>query len=250
VVEFWIGLVGGILIGASGCGTGSLLTPLLILSGYKPAIAIGTGLGVSVVCKLSATFIHRWLGHWPGRAAWVLIASGVVGVALAASAGSALFAVGSPEADRWLRRLLAVTLLASAVGLLTNGNAANPAHLPTQSNHRTIAMLSGIGVGALMSLTSAGSGTVLVPILTLTTPWEVRQLAAASNVFGWVVGGMGLAFHLHLRSFDGVLFAKLLLGLTPGVVAGTLLSRRIKRPWFVRGTGLVALFLGTRLLLV
>lgn len=52
--EIVIGLLGGTLIGATGIGSGSLLTPLLILAGYEPSVAVGTGLATLIVSKLAA----------------------------------------------------------------------------------------------------------------------------------------------------------------------------------------------------
>ena len=52
VLEFWIGAAGGLLIGSTGVGLGLIMTPLLIVAGYSPAVAVGTGLGVSVVTKV------------------------------------------------------------------------------------------------------------------------------------------------------------------------------------------------------
>jgi len=65
--EFLIGTAGGLLIGSTGAGLGLLVTPLLILLGYSPSVAVGTGLAVSVVSKLAGTLMHDRLGHWPGR---------------------------------------------------------------------------------------------------------------------------------------------------------------------------------------
>ena len=83
MLEFWIGTAGGILIGSTGAGLGLLVTPLLILAGYSPAVAVGTGLGVSVVTKLVGAVVHDRLGHWPGREVWILLAGGAAGVAVA-----------------------------------------------------------------------------------------------------------------------------------------------------------------------
>ncbi|PYU98491.1 MAG: hypothetical protein DMG26_18545, partial [Acidobacteria bacterium] len=63
--EFLIGVAGGLLIGSTGAGLGLLVTPLLILIGYSPSVAVGTGLAVSVVSKLAGTLMHDRLGHWP-----------------------------------------------------------------------------------------------------------------------------------------------------------------------------------------
>src|SRR5437899_5321242 len=96
-----IGLAGGVLIGATGAGAGSLLTPLLILAGYRPALAVGTGMGSLFVSKLVGSVAHRRLGHWPGRIGWLVIVGGFVGVGLASAAFGRL---GQPGGETALRR--------------------------------------------------------------------------------------------------------------------------------------------------
>ncbi len=77
----------------------------------------------------------------------------------------------------------------------------------------------------------------------------VPQLAAASNLFGWVVGALSVVLYSRLGQFDLALFGKVLVGLMPGLFAGALASRRIPRRWFVLALGLTGLYLGARLLL-
>ena len=110
MLEFWIGTAGGILIGSTGAGLGLLVTPLLILAGYNPAVAVGTGLGVSVVSKVVGAVVHDRLGHWPGREVWVLLAGGAAGVAVAWCLISAVVLPARIDHDAWLKRALAIML--------------------------------------------------------------------------------------------------------------------------------------------
>lgn len=248
MLETWIGLVGGILIGATGAGVGSLVTPLLILAGHRPAVAVGTGLGVLVASKFTGAVVHQRLGHWPGRAAWILVAGGVLGVPLAWGIASTCLPLGTPHSDLWLRRVLAASLLATALSLRFC-ETQDPRLRPWNADKSPVLLfLAGLVVGALMTLTSAGSGSLLVPLLLLTTAWGVPQLAAMSNLFGWIVGILSVALHVRLGHLEAPLFAAVMLGLLPGVVAGALLSRCIARRWFVLGMDLVAVYLGMRLL--
>jgi uncharacterized membrane protein YfcA len=114
---------------------------------------------------------------------------------------------------------------------------------------RALLLPIGLGVGTVQALTSAGSGGLLTPILASTTDWKVPQMAAASNLFGALVGALSVGFYLNLGDFNTHLFAKVLLGLLPGVLAGSLLSRWISRYWFVRGIAAMTTVIGVRLLL-
>ncbi len=246
--EFLIGAAGGLLIGSTGAGLGLLVTQLLILVGYSPSIAVGTGLAVSVVSKLAGTLMHDRLGHWPGREFWIVLAGGVSGVAVAWGILRTWLAPGQLDVDLWLKRALAVMLILAAIALLKI-DRSRARRLVERGLSRALLFPIGLGVGTLQALTSAGSGTLLVPLLASTTDWEVPQMAAVSNLFGCVVGALSVGMYFRLGDFDPRLFVMVLTGLLPGVVAGSLASRWISRGWFVRGIAAVTTCVGVRLLL-
>src|SRR5207244_7706465 len=86
--------------------------------------------------------------------------------------------------------------------------------------------VTGAVVGGFVTLTSAGSGSLLVPLLLTITAWGVPQLAATSNLFGWIVALLSFALHVGTQSFDPHLFLLVLIGLEHGVAAGVILC-----PW-------------------
>jgi len=247
MLEFWIGAAGGVLIGSTGAGLGLIVTPLLILAGYSPAVAVGTGLGVSVVTKLVGTVVHDRLGHWPGWGVWTLLAGGVAGVAVAWCFASAVVLPGQIDLDVWLKRALAIMLLLAAVAMLKI-DRAQCRRLVGEGKSRALLLPVGLGVGTLQALTSAGSGSLLTPILASTTDWKVPQMAAVSNLFGAIVGALSVGFYFRLGDFNTHLFGRVLIGLLPGVAAGSFLSRLISRYWFVRGLAAVTTAIGVRLL--
>jgi len=248
MVEAAIGIVGGVFIGATGAGLGLLITPLLILAGYSPAIAVGTGLAVSVLSKLAGAVVHRELGHWPGRDVWLLVAGGAVGVVLAFVIIETAVLPRHIDFNLWLKRALAVALMLAAAALLKIDRRRG-ARLAALGRSRSLLLPVGAGVGTLQALTSAGSGSLLVPILASITEWTVAQMAAASNLFGCVVGALSVGLYFHLGQFDSQLFLKVSLGLLPGVIAGGLMSRVISRGWLMRGIAAVTTYVGLRLLL-
>jgi hypothetical protein len=247
MLEFWIGTAGGILIGSTGAGLGLIVTPLLILGGYSPAVAVGTGLGVSVVTKLFGAMVHDRLGHWPEWGVGTLLAGGVAGAALAWGFALAALLPGRIEFDAWLKRALAVVLFLAAIAMLKIDRAQGR-RLVGHGKSRALLLPIGLGVGTLQALTSAGSGSLLTPILASTTDWKVPQMAAVSNLFGALVGALSVGLYFKLGDFSTYLFGKVLLGLLPGVVVGSILSRWISRHWFVRGIAAVTTVIGVRLL--
>jgi uncharacterized membrane protein YfcA len=261
MLEMWIGLLGGILIGATGAGAGLLISPLLILAGYRPAVAVGTGLGVLVASKLVGAVTHYRLGHWPGSAAWLLLAGGAGGVVFTWMVVQVFFPHWTPEMDFWTRRSMACALLALPAIFFVSarknrstsdrlGTSVRTESVPSRAPAGQPAALFAVGmaVGAPVLMTSLGSGSILGPALLLVTDWEVPQLAAVSNWFGLVVGVLSVAAHLKMGNLQIGSFGKLALGLLPGVAVGALLSRKIPRSSFVYGMSMAALFLGARLL--
>ncbi len=249
MVEILIGLLGGILVGATGAGVGSFVTPLLILAGYRPGVAIGTGAGVLVAGKVFGSFTHHRMGHWPGGSAWVLLAGGGSGAVLAWWIARTCLSYQSAGRDVWLTRTMAVALLGAAAGLIIRQNITAQIRGKTRERNPAALFLVGLGVGTPVTLTSAGSGSLLSPALLMVTDWEVSQVAAASNFFGGAVGALSVVVHAGLGTLDVAAFAKVLLGFLPGVAAGTLLSRRIERRWFDYSISAVSIALAGRLLL-
>jgi uncharacterized protein len=249
MTEMWIGLAGGILVGATGAGLGVLVTPLLIFAGYRPAVAIGTGLALAAVSKIAGALAHRQLGHWPGRKAWILMGGGITGVLVTWWLTHAGRALASPEADRWLKRGVAVALLVAALALLVTGGERGMRRVTEGNESRTALLLAGLSVAPVEALTSVGSGSLLGPLLVSTTAWNVPQLAAVGNLFGWLVAVMSVALYFQVGYFDLPLFAKVMMGLLPGLGAGVLLSHRIERRWYARFLGVMGACLALRLLL-
>ena len=249
MLELWIGFAGGILMGATGAGLGVIVTPLLIFAGYRPTVAIGTGLGLAAVSKITGALLHRQLGHWPGRKAWIVMGGGIGGVLATWWFTHKWGVLALPGADNWLKRGVAVAILIAAVALLITGGERKTRPLSRGTENGTALLLAGLSVAPVETLTSVGSGSLLGPLLVSTTAWNVPQLAAVGNLFGWVVAVMSVALYFQLGLFDLPLFAKVLIGLMPGLLAGALLSRKIERRWYARFLGIMGVVLALRLLL-
>ena len=240
--EVLFGLLGGMLIGATGIGSGSLLTPLLIMAGYPPSVAVSTGLSTLVVSKLTGSIAHHSRGNWPGRQGWLVVGGGVLGVAIIAIVARG----GLSPSELFVRRAVAISLFASSIAVwIRSKPAAIASERPTDAR---ALFLSGMIVGGFVTLTSAGSGSLLVPLLLIITAWGVPQLAATSNLFGWVVALLSFALHVSLRTFDPHLFLLVLAGLVPGVIGGVALSPWIDRRSFTPALSLFTLYLGIQLI--
>ena len=257
MVEILLGVVGGILVGATGSGFGTLITPVLLLLGYRPGVAIGTMLGVLVATKFVGAITHQQLGHWPRQHVWLLLAGGVGG-ALVAGFAATSWMPAMPDGNRLLARLLGAALIGLAAFIFGQEFVKKYLRQPVAIGNEEVILKErggamtlfavGMGTGMAVTLTSAGSGSVLVPALALVTNWSTAQLAAASNLFGWVVGVIGVLLFSHAGAFAWPLFAKVLIGTLPGIYLGALASRHIQRGWLLRTVAVIAVILGVRLI--
>ena len=221
-IAFGLGV--GVLVGLTGIGGGSLMTPLLILvGGVSPAVAIGTDLAYGAVTKTVGGWRHLRQGTVDlGVSKWMAFGSvpgSVLGVTLSTQIDVASLLV-----------IVAVALSIAALAIL--GRSFVKAPRETESvdmhrRHRTSAVAIGVVLGTMVGMTSVGSGALIGPILILLyklTPHRV----VGTDVFHaaillWTAGiASGVAGNV-----DYGLTATILLGSIPGVWLGTALLPRV-----------------------
>lgn len=262
-----IGFLSGLLVGASSIGSGSLVTPLLLLFTSLPTgVAIGTSLALASGTKLFGYLAHRRMGnvhHQLGR--WLILGA-IPGSLLAALVLSAAGRTGLrviPD-RRWVGLLLVAMSVALLVAPRICGRPFSggiPAPIPparTRSS-RLVALLLGAGVSLVVTLTSVGSGGLLILALILwqpalgagesedTGPAPLCSLVGTATFCGLAATLFGAAAHLALHNLDRALLAQLALGSVPGAVLGAWLTRRIPEPYYQPGIAGLNLLLGLRL---
>jgi uncharacterized protein len=245
------GLLVGTMVGLTGVGGGSMMTPILmLLFGQSPSVAVGTDLLFSAITKLVATasfgFSRRvdWrivgrllLGSVPGSAAVV------IGLWLARRTPSA--------ADAITTRSLAIILLVSAVALIFQtqlqrvGLKITARALVFVERHKLLlTALAGLTLGVAVTLTSVGAGALGVVMLLALYPVRLTadRLVATDIAHALpitLIAGMGHAFLGHVN-FDAL--AAMLLGSIPGILIASRITLRLP----ARVTRiLMALMLGT-----
>lgn len=250
-----LGFIAGTLIGLTGTGGGVLLTPLLLIFTPFPAVVvIGTDIINGAATKLLGVIEHRKLGqvHW--RLARLLIVGSVPG-----TLGGMLFLtflkthLATSQLDHFLRILLAGALF--SVGLfmpfVRNGQLRRQAESLDLSSRGKAARLIAVGalVGFLVSLTSIGSGSLLMLFLLLLIPLPVAGLVGTDIAFGLVTMALAGTFHFWMGHFNGTLFLQLAAGSLPGVMVGSRLTRWIPERYFSWLFSAVYFSLGARLLM-
>jgi uncharacterized protein len=217
----------GTLVGMTGMGGGSLMTPMLILLfGFDPKTAVGTDILHGAVFKSFGAWRHRQLGniHVP-LAVWMLAGSApmsLVGVQIASS-----FSDGTESA---MGKVVGATLILGGFGFLAKtfiqGKTVDrPLHLT--GREKAIAVVIGASFGFVVGLTSVGSGTFFGLAMLLIFPLTARRIVGTDMLHAaallWVAG----ASHLLHGNVNTHAMAWLLVGSIPGVLLGSHLSIRI-----------------------
>lgn len=231
----WLAVVSGFgvgaIVGMTGVGGGSLMTPLLI-SVFKlnPAVAIGTDLWFAAITKTSGSIAHHRHGQVDYRITGLLLL-GSIPAAIATIALMHYTGVTKGWASA-LTFSLGIALLLTAVTVAYK-QAWHKVALRLQRwlpEHRkpALTVLAGLVLGVLVSLSSIGAGAIGATLILLLYPQlETRRLVGtdiAHAVPLTLVAGIG---HATLGHVDWGLLAALLLGSIPGIWLGAQLTRKM-----------------------
>ena len=225
------GFAVGTIVGLTGVGGGSLMTPLLIFGfGIKPYMAIGTDLLFAAFTKFggSVSLARSRLIDWPvvGLLSLGSIPAALVTIYLLHKAGAA-----NPEVQHLMTTTLGVALLLTAAATLYKAirGKAIPRQIDAAAlvqaarpRHWALPVLLGAVIGALVSLTSVGAGAIGVTALMLLYPrLPLPRIVAADIAYAvplTLVAGLG---HASIGSVDWRLLGLLLTGSLPGIWLGT-----------------------------
>ncbi len=226
------GLFIGVLVGMTGMGGGSLMTPMLVfLFGFKPTVAIGTDILHGAVFKTFGAARHRQLGTVHARLTlWML-------------AGSAPLSLVGVGLSTWLKHrygegfedaaglILGIALIMGGVGFglktFVAGRAKSDAPFLLGRRDRQIAFATGAVGGFIVGLTSVGSGTFFGLVMLLVFPLTASKVVG-TDIFHaaallWVAG----AGHLAAGNVDLGAMGSLLVGSIPGVLLGSQVSVKL-----------------------
>jgi uncharacterized membrane protein YfcA len=246
------GLLIGLLVGMTGMGGGSLMTPMLILVfGFKPTVAIGTDILHGAIFKSFGAARHRQLGHVHARLAmWMLIGSApfsLLGVAVSSSL-SDRYGEGY---ETTAQQILGVALVVGGIGFFVKAFLrpfGNDAPFLLQRRDRTIAVLIGVFGGFIVGLTSVGSGTFFGLVMMITFPLTAAKIVGTdlfqAALLLWVAG-FG---HFVTGSVDLGATGWLLIGSIPGVLIGSQLTVKLPERALRVSLALVLSLSGVKLL--
>lgn len=245
MIELWPlilagGFVVGFLVGMTGVGAGSLMTPFLITQVGVPApMAVGTDLLFAAITKASAAAPHNNGGnvHWP-IVKW--LAYGSIPGALLTLATLAYLEPDTEVLGRLIKQTLVGALLVSATAIaiypvisiwrskekLSENEQVDVRPLPT--------LLLGLLLGTVVTMTSIGAGAIGVVILTLLYPRLIARRLIGTDIVHAVPLTLisGLA-HMGMGNTNLTLLLLLLAGSLPGIAIGARLTGKLPE-WLLR----------------
>ncbi|HEX9390827.1 MAG TPA: sulfite exporter TauE/SafE family protein [Usitatibacteraceae bacterium] len=250
------GLGVGLIVGLTGVGGGSLMTPLLVLLfGITPSVAVGTDLLYASITKTGGALVHGIKNSIQWK---------IVGWLALGSIPAALFVVSmlagrkalSASQEQIFSFSLGVMLLLTALSLVYRKPIQ--AWAEQRSTHTAPAwqkplftVLVGAFLGAAVSLSSVGAGAVGVTALVLLYPKLSAAKIVGTDIAHAVpltlIAGLG---HASLGHIDWLLLGSLLLGSLPGVALGSMLSTRLPDIFVRHSLVVLLLLIGGRLVFV
>jgi uncharacterized protein len=226
------GFVVGVLVGMTGVGGGSLMTPLLILLfGIHPATAVGSDLLYAAATKTAGTLAHGLNDTIEWRIVGRLAAGSVPTTALTLFALSKLD-LGGAAAGQLITGVLGVALFVTAGALIFRRQIVNAygERLGRLDARRTriLTIATGAVLGVLVSISSVGAGAIGVSALVLLYPRLPTARIVGSDIAHAVpltlLAGIG---HWIMGSVDWHLIGSLLAGSLPGIFLGSYMSSRV-----------------------
>lgn len=218
----------GLIVGITGIGGGALMTPLLLMFGFPPHIAVGTDLMYASITKAGGAISH----HKQNHVRWSLVkllAIGSIPSALITGLILSFYFTDSKQYGALLSNTLGVMLLLTAIVILFRHRLqrnAQRSHIGRYKPAFTIAM--GVFLGAMVTLSSVGAGAIGTAILMLLYP-ALRSVNIVGTDIAHAVpltlaGGL---IHMMLGNVDFQLLGALLIGSLPAIYLGSSLSKHM-----------------------
>jgi uncharacterized membrane protein YfcA len=227
------GFVVGAIVGLTGVGGGSLMTPLLVLLfGVHPATAVGTDLLYAAITKSGGTAVHAKKGHVDWRITGLLAAGSLPAAVLTIWALSYL-PKQSPAVTHIISMSLGVALLLTACSIIFRKNLQRYALVHSEDTTHTryqapVTVAVGALLGVLVTISSVGAGALGVAVLFYLYPKLPALRVVGSDLAHAVpltlVAGIG---HWLIGSVDWALLGSLLIGSLPGIWLGSHASAKV-----------------------
>ncbi|KJV26226.1 membrane protein [Aquitalea magnusonii] len=248
------GLVVGFIVGLTGVGGGSLMTPILLWFGISPSTAVGTDLLYAAVTKAGGVFVHHQQKHVDWKlTGW--LSMGSVPASLLTLGLLSWLHLSSHVLDSVFKLVLGIALLLTAASILLKPKLMkliNPAGNPQAELvlKPLPTVLIGVGLGVLVTLSSIGAGALgTLALFALYPALPTRRLVGteiAHAVPLTLVAGLG---HASMGNLNYMLLLNLLMGSLPGIWLGSKLTRSLTDSWLRPALAVMLAVVGAKLVM-
>jgi len=227
----FMGLLVGTLVGLTGVGGASILTPILVLVGIHPSVAVGTDLVYNAITKLFGSWQHvrqktvnfqivRHLAY--GSAPSVVV--------------TILFMHFYPVLHRHeeivMKHVIGYVLILVASAMIFRVAFGDRLDLQRFSTtrpveHRRLAIAFGAGFGILVGLTSIGAGSLFSIVMLYLYRLTASEFVGTDIAHAFIISALAGALNIGFGHVNGPLVANLLIGSVPGVLLGSRLSTKM-----------------------
>ena len=249
------GLAIGVLVGLTGMGGGSLMTPFLIIMGVPPSVAVGTDLVQMPVTKLFGAWQHQRQHTVDYRLVLLLAVGSIPGAIVGVGLLVFLRDVAGVSTDVLLTRLLGGMLVLVAVVLFLRARYGSrvqgqpvEGHLHLSTRRKFLIPVLASGIGLLVGITSLGSGALFLVVLTFLFRMRMAKVVGTDLLHAVALTAAAGLAHIAVGNVDFVLASNILVGTIPGVLIGSRLGVRLPEKRLVSVVAAVALVAGLRLL--
>ena len=249
------GLVVGFVVGMTGVGGGSLMTPILLWFGINPATAVGTDLLYAAITKSGGIFVH----HRNRNIDWSI--TGWLTLGSVPAAALTLWLLHSLHSDTEalnavIRNALGYVLLLTALAILFKQQLLNFAHKHAGDHYHlsgtslnALTVLTGVVLGIMVTLTSIGAGALGTVALFILYPFLATKRLVGTEIAHAVpltlVAGLG---HAGMGNMDWHLLGYLLIGSLPGIYMGSHLAGRVPDQVLRPCLAMMMVFIGYKLI--
>lgn len=250
------GLFVGFVVGITGVGGGSLMTPILLHFGISPASAVGTDLLYAAITKSGGIYVHHKKRNIDWRIT-LFLAMGSIPAALITLWLLHSSGLDTATVNKVIKKSLGWAMLFTALAILCKQKIMDYSHRNdmwvtrmTRKQQDIATIITGLILGAVVTLTSIGAGALGTVVLFLLYPLlpTVRLVGTeiAHAVPLTLVAGIG---HASFGNVDWALLANLLIGSLPGIYIGSHLANRVSDKYLRPALALMMIYAGSKLIL-
>jgi uncharacterized protein len=247
-----LGLLVGFLVGLTGVGGAALLTPVLIMVGINPSIAVGTDLLYNSITKLFGVIQH-WKQKTINYKLVKYLAIGSIPSAAVAIGILQLFNSTFQNQEEIIKHALGYVLILVAIAILIKTffeNKIKPNRWQTRTleEKRGLTIIIGVVFGFIVGLTSIGSGSLFALAMLYLYRLKASELVGTDIAHAFLLVTFASVLHANAGSIDYSLVANLLIGSIPGVLVGSSLSAKVPAKPLRTVISIIIIFSGLKLI--